>query len=137
MRRQQEILIQADLHVHTKYSADSSINPKTLAEQLHSHTSIKAVAITDHDMIEGYFKVQELAASYTDVLIIPGAEITTPEGDMLVLGITELPPKPWNVEDVIDFSKEERRRSHRCPPVQGVRFRKFGKELPLLTPLKF
>jgi predicted metal-dependent phosphoesterase TrpH len=106
VRRQQEILIQADLHVHTKYSADSSISPKTLADQLHSHPSIKAVAITDHDTIEGYFKVLELAASYTDVLVIPGVEITTPEGDLLVLGMTELPPKPWSVEGVIDFSRK-------------------------------
>jgi len=99
-------LIQADLHVHTEYSADSSINPRTLVEQLRLHPTIKAVAITDHDGIEGYFKVLELAAAYKDVLIIPGVEITTPEGDLVVLGITELPPKPWNVKDVIDFSKE-------------------------------
>ena len=99
-------MIQADLHVHTKYSSDSSINPKTLVEQLYSHPTIKAVAITDHDNIEGYFKVLELASAYEDVLIIPGVEITTPEGDLIVLGIVELPPKPWNVKDVIDFSKE-------------------------------
>jgi len=99
-------LIQADLHVHTKYSSDSSINPKTLVEQLYSHPTIKAIAITDHDRIEGYFKVLELASAYKDVLIIPGVEITTPEGDLIVLGIAELPPKPWNVKDVIDFSKE-------------------------------
>ena len=99
-------MIQADLHVHTEYSADSSINPRTLVEQLRLHPTIKAVAITDHDGIEGYFKVLELAAAYKDVLIIPGVEITTPEGDLVVLGITELPPKPWNVKDVIDFSKE-------------------------------
>jgi predicted metal-dependent phosphoesterase TrpH len=70
------------------------------------HPTIKALAITDHDGIEGYFKVLELAAAYEDVLIIPGVEITTLEGDLIVLGITELPPKPWNVKDVIDFSKE-------------------------------
>ena len=99
-------MIQADLHVHTKYSSDSSINPKTLVEQLYSHPTIKAIAITDHDRIEGYFKVLELASAYKDVLIIPGVEITTPEGDLIVLGIAELPPKPWNVKDVIDFSKE-------------------------------
>jgi predicted metal-dependent phosphoesterase TrpH len=94
------------LHVHTKYSADSSINPKTLVEQLHSHPTIKAVAVTDHDEIEGYFKVRELAAAYTDVLVIPRVEITTPEGDLLVLGIADLPPRPWNVRDVIDFSRK-------------------------------
>jgi predicted metal-dependent phosphoesterase TrpH len=107
VRRQQETLIQADIHIHTKYSSDSSINPKTLVEQLYSHPTIKAVAITDHDRIEGYFNVLELASAYKDVLIIPGVEITTPEGDLIVLGIAELPPKPWNVKDVIDFSKEK------------------------------
>ena len=106
MRGHQETLIRADLHAHTKYSTDSSISPKTLVEQLHSHPTVKAVAITDHDNTEGYFKVLELATAYEDVLIIPGVEITTPEGDLLVLGMTELPPKPWNVKDVIDFSKE-------------------------------
>ena len=106
MRTQQGILIHADLHVHTKYSADSSISPKPLVEQLHSHPTIKAVAVTDHDAIEDYFKFRELAAAYKDVLIIPGLEITTPEGDLLVLGITELPPKPWSGKDVIDFSRK-------------------------------
>jgi hypothetical protein len=104
--RRQRTLIQADLHVHTEYSADSSISPRTLVKQLRLHPTIKAVAITDHDGIEGYFKVLELAAAYKEVLIIPGVEITTPEGDLVVLGIPELPPKPWNVKDVIDFSKE-------------------------------
>jgi predicted metal-dependent phosphoesterase TrpH len=94
------------LHIHTECSSDSSINPKTLVEQLYSHPTIKAVAITDHDKMEGYFNVLKLASAYKDVLIIPGMEVTTPEGDMIVLGITELPPKPWNVKDVIDFSKE-------------------------------
>jgi predicted metal-dependent phosphoesterase TrpH len=106
LRRQQKTLVQADLHIHTKYSSDSSINPKTLVEQLYSHPTIKAVAITDHDKIEGYFKVLELACAYEDILVIPGVEITTPEGDLIVLGITELPPKPWTVKDVLDFSKE-------------------------------
>jgi predicted metal-dependent phosphoesterase TrpH len=74
--------------------------------QLHSHPTIKAIAVTDHGEIEGYFKVRELAAAYTDVLVIPGVEITTPEGDLLVLGINELPPKPWSVRSVIDFSRK-------------------------------
>jgi len=72
--------MQADLHVHTCYSADSSIIPRELVEQLDSHPNIKAVAVTDHDQTEGYFKVRELAAAYKDVLIIPGVEISTIEG---------------------------------------------------------
>lgn len=100
-------MIQADLHIHTRYSFDSSINPKTLVDQLYAHPSIKAVAITDHNTVEGCHKVQELASVYPDILVIPGVEISTAEGDLIVLGIAELPPRPWNVKDVIDFAKKK------------------------------
>lgn len=98
-------MIHADLHVHTKYSPDSSINPRTLVDQLFAHPSIKVVAVTDHNTVEGYYRVQELARAYSDILIIPGVEITTPEGDLLVLGIAELPPEPWKVKGIIDFTR--------------------------------
>jgi hypothetical protein len=100
-------LIQADLHIHTKYSFDSSINPKSLLDQLYSHQSIKVIAITDHNTVEGYRKVRELASAYSDILAIPGIEIGTPLGDLIVLGIDEAPPKPWDVNDVIRFAKEK------------------------------
>jgi predicted metal-dependent phosphoesterase TrpH len=100
-------LIQADLHIHTKYSFDSSINPKSLVDQLYSHQSIKVIAITDHDTVEGYHKVQELASAYSDILVIPGIEIGTPLGDLIILGTDEAPRKPWNVIDVISFAKEK------------------------------
>lgn len=98
-------MIRADLHIHTKYSQDSSINPKTLVDQLFAHASVKAVAVTDHNNLDGYDKVRELAKPFKDVLIIPGVEIPTPEGDLLVLGVVELPPQPWNVRNVIDFAR--------------------------------
>jgi hypothetical protein len=99
-------LIRIDLHVHTKYSPDASIHPKIIVDQLYAHPYIKAVAITDHNTVKGYHKVQELASAYQDILIIPGVEISAVEGDLLVLGIAELPPKPWTVEKVIDFARE-------------------------------
>jgi len=100
-------LIQADLHIHTKYSFDSSINPKSLVDQLYSHQSIKVIAITDHNTVEGYRKVRELASAYSDILVIPGIEIGTPLGDLIVLGTDEVPPKPWDVNDVISFTEEK------------------------------
>jgi predicted metal-dependent phosphoesterase TrpH len=100
-------MIRADLHVHTVYSPDASINPKTIVDQLCAHPFIKAVAITDHNTVEGYYKVRELASVYEDVLIIPGVEVSTVDGDLIVLGIAELPLKPWTVRNVIDFAKEK------------------------------
>ena len=97
-------MIRADLHVHTIFSPDSSIPPKTLVETLLVHPFIKAVAVTDHNTVRGYFKVRELAGAYPDLLIIPGVEVSTVEGDVILLGVAEVPPQPWTVENVIDFA---------------------------------
>jgi hypothetical protein len=86
---------------------DSSINPKSLVDQLYSHESIRVIAITDHNTYEGYHKVQELAAPYPDILVIPGIEISTTLGDLIVLGTDEAPPKLQNVNEVINFAKEK------------------------------
>jgi hypothetical protein len=100
-------LIRADLHLHTNYSFDASTSPKTIVNQLYAHPFIKAVAITDHNTIEGYYKVKKLASPYEDILIIPGVEISAVEGELIVLGVTELPTKPWTVKNVIDFAREK------------------------------
>jgi predicted metal-dependent phosphoesterase TrpH len=99
-------LIRADLHIHTTYSDDSTVTPKALVEKLHAHNSIKAAAVTDHDTVAGLNETQKLAAAYPDILIIPGVEISTPEGDLLVLGAEETPQKPWTTENVIDFARK-------------------------------
>ncbi|NWG10503.1 PHP domain-containing protein [Candidatus Bathyarchaeota archaeon] len=99
-------MIYADLHVHTKYSADASINPKAIVDQLYAHPIIKVVAITDHNTVEGYHKVQELASTYEDILVIPAVEISAIGGDIIILGSAELPPEPWTVKNVIAFATE-------------------------------
>jgi predicted metal-dependent phosphoesterase TrpH len=98
-------LIQADLHIHTVYSPDSVIQPKTLVDLLLAHNFIKVAAITDHDSIRGCRATVELASAYPDILIIPGVEISTPQGDMVILGTEELPPRPWAPEVVVDYAK--------------------------------
>jgi len=99
-------LIRADLHLHTTYSADASIPPRIIVDQLYAHPFINAVAITDHNTMEGYRKVRELASAYVDILIIPGIEISAIGGDLLVLGVEEMPPRPWNIEEIIEFTQE-------------------------------
>ncbi|MGB9959027.1 MAG: PHP domain-containing protein [Candidatus Bathyarchaeales archaeon] len=98
-------MIRADLHIHTLFSNDSSIHPKTLVQQLITQPYINAVAITDHNTVKGYYKVRELASAYPDVTIIPGIEVSTVDGDLLLLGVAEVPPEPWTVENVIDFAR--------------------------------
>ena len=99
-------MIHADLHVHTTFSSDSTILPKTLVQQLVTHSFIKVAAVTDHDTTRGCNSTRQLASAYPEILIIPGAEISTPQGDVVLLGAQEIPPQPWTVENVIDFARE-------------------------------
>jgi predicted metal-dependent phosphoesterase TrpH len=114
-------LIRADLHIHTTYSDDSTVAPKTLVEKLVAHDSIKVAAVTDHDTVEGLNVAQKLASAYPDILIIPGVEISTAEGDLLVLGAEETPPKPWTVESVVDFARD-----NACVSVVAHPYREYG-----------
>ena len=95
----------ADFHIHTIYSADSVIQPKTLVDMLAAHSFIKVAAVTDHDSVRGCRATVELASAYPDILVIPGVEISTEQGDVVVLGTYDLPPKPWTPEVVVDFAK--------------------------------
>lgn len=99
--------IYADFHIHTIYSADSVIQPKMLVDMLAAHNFIKVAAVTDHDSVRGCKATVQLASAYPDILIIPGVEITTEngDGDVVVLGTDELPPRPWTPEVVVDFAR--------------------------------
>ena len=98
-------MIRADLHIHTTYSDDSTVTPKALVEKLVAHKSVKAAAVTDHDTTNGLEETRRLAKAYPDILIIPGVEISTKEGDILVLGAETTPPKPWTTQNVVDFAQ--------------------------------
>jgi predicted metal-dependent phosphoesterase TrpH len=77
----------ADLHIHTIYSYDGTASvPAVLARS--KLMGLDVIAITDHDEIAGSLKALELAPKY-DVEVIPGMEVTTAEGDLLALNITE------------------------------------------------
>lgn len=114
-------MIRADLHIHTTFSDDSQTTPKNLVEQLVAHPTIKVAAVTDHDSVKGINTVRQLAKPYPDILIIPGVEISTPQGDIVILGTEELPPKPWTVENVVDFARDSA-----CVSVAAHPFREWG-----------
>jgi predicted metal-dependent phosphoesterase TrpH len=95
-----------DLHVHTVYSGDSSITPKSLVDALHAHSFLKTIAVTDHKTMEGYYHVSKLATAYEDILIMPGIEALTTHGDVIIIGTEERPPYPMTPEKGIEFAEE-------------------------------
>ena len=77
----------ADLHIHTIYSYDGTASiPAVLTHA--QKTRLDVVAITDHDEIAGSLQAMDLASKYS-VEVIPGIEITTAEGDLLALNVTQ------------------------------------------------
>jgi predicted metal-dependent phosphoesterase TrpH len=114
-------LIRVDFHNHTTFSSDSRTTPKAFVESLVNHPTVKAAAVTDHDTVKGLSSVLQLAKAYSDILIIPGVEITTFQGDVIVLGTEELPPKPWIAAGIVDFAKKTG-----CVTIAVHPFREFG-----------
>ncbi|MGF3523001.1 MAG: PHP domain-containing protein [Candidatus Bathyarchaeia archaeon] len=114
-------MIRADLHIHTTFSDDSKTTPKDLVEKLVAHPTVKVAAVTDHDSVDGVDTVRRLAKPYPDIMIIPGVEISTPQGDILILGTEVLPPKPWTVQGVVDFAKD-----HAYVSIAAHPFREWG-----------
>jgi len=112
-------MVKADLHFHTCYSPDATNSPKNIVEKLNRHPSIKAIAITDHDTLEGYRRTAELAEAYPDILIIPGVEISAEEGEIILLGTRQLPPEPWSARNVIAYSKAQKALAIAVHPYRG------------------
>lgn len=77
----------ADLHLHTIYSYDGTASPAAVLSRA-KQVGLDVIAITDHDEIAGALKAMEIAPNY-GVEVIPGIEITTADGDLLALFITE------------------------------------------------
>jgi predicted metal-dependent phosphoesterase TrpH len=90
-------------------------------EQLVAHDFIKVAAVTDHDTVRGCGITRQLASAYPDILIIPGVEISTPNGDIVVLGAEEMPTQPWTVENIVDFARDRD-----CVSVVAHPYREYG-----------
>ena len=68
-----------DLHTHSTYS-DGTFSVKELIDRAHEK-GLAAIALTDHDTVDGVDEAIEYAASkYPDLEVVPGVELST-EGE--------------------------------------------------------
>jgi len=89
-----------DFHVHTNFSADSTIKVKDLAKKSKELGIIPA--ITDHSTIAANIEFRK-----TNVKFIPGEEIRTDCGDLIALYLTEGIEPHIHFPDAIDKIKEQ------------------------------
>jgi predicted metal-dependent phosphoesterase TrpH len=76
-----------DFHVHTAFSFDSVTPPRTVIEMARRR-GLDAIAVTDHDTIEGALATIE-ANRYADFHVIPGIEVKSDIGDVIALYVTQ------------------------------------------------
>ncbi len=100
-----------ELHCHSHYSRGRKIqveglnSPKEIVEYADG-IGLDAVAITDHDEFKGAVEA-ELAARKLDITVIKGEEISTKQGHLIGLGLSEFIPPGMSAELTIDFIKSQ------------------------------
>ena len=75
-----------DTHIHSQYSKDS-ITPLKDIIKYSQKIGLNAIAITDHDEIEGTWAVRKL--EHEGLILIPGEEVSSTKGHIVALGITD------------------------------------------------
>jgi predicted metal-dependent phosphoesterase TrpH len=108
--------LKLDLHVHSRYSADSLITTKELVFHARKR-GLDGVAITDHDRLNGALRT----AKETDFFIIPGTEVTTSKGHVIGLNVQSEIPQRLDVEETVDRIHDAGGLAVACHPVAWLK----------------
>jgi len=94
-------MLTCDLHVHTNYSKDGESSVEEILRRA-EEAGLDAIAITDHDTVDGAKKALTIPST---VLVIPGIEVSTKQGHLLVLGVTEVIPSGLDVVATVEIAR--------------------------------
>ncbi len=102
----------ADLHTHTRRS-DGVLTPEELLKKA-SEVGLTALAITDHDTMDGYIEAEPLAAQY-GIELVPGIEVSCFENgrDYHILGYYVDPDNKIFKQHLEIFRREREKRAER------------------------
>jgi predicted metal-dependent phosphoesterase TrpH len=104
------MLSKADVHVHTKYSGlahykflkfpESASNPEDVVK-IAKKVGLSVLCITDHNSIAGALKAKEYAKNDPDIEVVIGEEVSTLDGEVIGLFLTEEVPMDLTAEETI------------------------------------
>ena len=107
----------ADTHLHTEYSGfqklgvikfpESVVQPDKQVDKAREN-GMDVVCITDHDETHGAFLAERYARQkYDDIEVVVGEEVTTADGEIIGLFLTERIPDMLSVEETVDIIREQ------------------------------
>jgi hypothetical protein len=94
----------ADLHIHTTYSKDGTASVREALESA-VRAGLDVIAITDHDEVRGSLEARAISSKY-GIQVIPGAEVSTSEGHLVVLFIERNIPPGMSLIDTLICVRE-------------------------------
>jgi len=98
--------ITVDLHMHTNWSHDCSIEPQALVDHAESE-GLGAIAVTDHNVFGGALEVVEVARK-RKLIVIPGEEVKTDnQGEIIGLFLREEIPRGMTFAETIAAIREQ------------------------------
>jgi hypothetical protein len=95
-------MLKCDLHIHTNFSRDGESSVEDVLEKA-AKNGLDAIAIVDHDTVAG---AQYALSLKSDVLVIPGIEVSTKQGHLLVLGVNEVIPAGIDFFETVKIARE-------------------------------
>ncbi len=98
-RLNNDVWNKADIHIHSDHSDGTASIPQIM-DYVQNKTDLKVIAITDHNTIEGALFAQSLAELY-DFEVVIGEEISSKQGHLLGLFLTEHVPAGMDARDTI------------------------------------
>lgn len=96
--------INADLHVHSSFSKDCVSTVESILATARE-VGLGALAIADHNEIEGAFLARELSGG--DPLIIVAEEVKTAEGEVIGLFLEKAIPRGLSFDETLSLIKEQ------------------------------
>jgi predicted metal-dependent phosphoesterase TrpH len=98
--------ILADLHMHTSWSHDCSIDPAELVDHAEAE-GLGAIAVTDHNVFGGALETADHAAG-RDLIVIPGEEVKTDDqGEVIGLFLEREIPRGMDWEQTVAAIREQ------------------------------
>ncbi len=100
----------ADVHVHTKYSGVGEYGilrfPESISDpedvvKIARQKGINVLCITDHNSIEGAIIAQNYAKRFNDIEVVVGEEVSTLQGEVIGLFLTEEIPLGMGMAETI------------------------------------
>jgi len=89
-----------DFHIHSEYSRlDSRSKVVDILEQA-KKVGLGAVAISDHDAIEGSLKAAKMSSK--ELIILPSMEISSLDGHIIGLGVLERVPMDLTASETVE-----------------------------------